>query len=547
MRERSQARGMSLLCMAAGLGAAGCVSRADLSDRVWREVRTDRIQLVTDLDGDDARERAGGLEHLASVLADLYAVVLPHRAAAVRPIRVVHLSRCDELRQRYGEDLRGLLTRSADFDRERVVVTCESEETRDQTVLHELTHDLNHRYFDAGLPAWLEEGLATYYETLEVQDGFAIVGRPPRIDRRFWNEVAVLPRMPELMAMSQEELVHLGTRHGYFAAWKLTHLLANGSLDHSRRFRRMLADFASGRRLSAAFTAAFGDITDRLADDYRAYHLRKDLNIWRLRYRASAVGGVRSERALRRGEALALLIELPPHRAGKAAAEAEIRDSLERIDREDPSWSGRLYWRALVHARWGGQPGQLPPVALLREYLRREPQDPRGWYALVQAELDQSLPGGHLGIEPAPPPGLVTLEDDVLALVRASSAPRHLDLIGRYYALRHRPKTGLNFALRALALEPGCADCWDTLALLYYRSARVQEALAAQRRAAALSVEAGGDVPSDIQARLDFYERAAREPVRDDAPVTPPGPGAGGPLARLAGGDAPGRGRSGDR
>jgi hypothetical protein len=228
-----------------------------------------------------------------------------------------------------------------------------------------------------------------------------------------------------------------------------------------------------------------------------------------------------------------------------------MRENLDRIDREDPSWSGRLYWRAVVERYSPARPGQLAPAALLRQYVQREPRDPQGWYALVSAELQQSLPSGHLGVEPDPPPALEKMEDDVLSLVRSSGDPRHLNLIGWYYALRHRPKTGLNFALRALAMEPGFADCWDTLALLYYRSGRLGDALAAQRRAAALATlasEAGGGVPPTIQARLDFYEKAAaREPANPvDAPrgaITPAGPAAAARRARLdaGGGRAPAR------
>ncbi len=276
--ERRQ-RGAALSVLVV-LVLAGCAARnnvADLTDRAWRELRTDRIVLVTDLDAAQARERVREFEELGAALTDLYTVFVPRRAVPTRPIRVIHLARCDELRRRYGERVGGFVTWSADFGGERLVITCEwAGSFRAETVIHELTHDLNHRYL-ADLPPWLEEGLATYFQTLRLEDGNAVLGLRPSVDRHFWKSVAILPRMPELMAMSQQKLLDLGERRGYFAAWKLTHLLANGGDDHLPRFRRMLSALGSGQGSDEAFAAGFGDVRERVAADYGTYHLRTEL------------------------------------------------------------------------------------------------------------------------------------------------------------------------------------------------------------------------------------------------------------------------------
>jgi tetratricopeptide (TPR) repeat protein len=96
-----------------------------------------------------------------------------------------------------------------------------------------------------------------------------------------------------------------------------------------------------------------------------------------------------------------------------------------------------------------------------------------------------------------------------------SSSPAQLDTVGRYYALRRRPEIGLNFSLRALHIEPGKADAWDTLALLYFHAGRVKDAVAAERRAIGLTSEYRRGVPEKFRERLRHFERAAsRIPAR---------------------------------
>lgn len=498
--------GGSALVIAA-LVATGCAAHAsNVNTGSWRELRTDRILLVTDLDADDARERALEFERLGSALSELYGLVVTLRPAQPTPIRVIHLASCKELRRRYGEEVGGFVTQSIDFSRDRLIVTCDHDAgIRNELVVHELTHDLNHRYL-ADLPPWLEEGLATYYQTLQLRDGHAVVGLRPRMDARYWRGVAILPSMQELVGMSQEQLVGLQARRGYFAAWKLTHLLANGSEDYNRRFRKMVAAFGEGKGKTDAFSAAFGELAGRLPGEYGTYHLRRELNTLTVGYRAAKVG-IRSERSLRPGEVHALFIELRPARGDVAEIRAGIQELLDRVERDDPSWHRRLYWRALVQYRFGNR--SEPVADLLRRYLALEPNDANAWRGLVDLEMDRYVPPGHLGVEPQPPPGLEQMEKEVHALIRVASTPSQLNLIGWYYALRRRPETGLNFAVRALQAEPGYSDCWDTLALLYYHSGRAADAVEAQKRAIGLMAERGGGASEVVRARLRAYEQAA--------------------------------------
>jgi hypothetical protein len=77
--ERSRLRALAVI----GAVASGC-AHGDVAGRTWNEVRTGRITLVTDLDRDDARDRAAELDRLGATLGDLDEIVRPDKPAPVR-------------------------------------------------------------------------------------------------------------------------------------------------------------------------------------------------------------------------------------------------------------------------------------------------------------------------------------------------------------------------------------------------------------------------------------------------------------------------------
>ncbi|HYU15040.1 MAG TPA: hypothetical protein VEL05_03185, partial [Candidatus Acidoferrum sp.] len=517
-----------LIVAALGAVAGGCLSGArpdgrpasDPQGRIWREVRTERFIVVTDLDLGLARARARELDELAGALADLYPATSSVPAPR-EPLRVIHLARCEEVhRVMTGADPRpsgmatlGFVSSSIDPLVERLMVTCEADRSRLEIVLHELTHDLNGRYFEA-LPPWLDEGLATYYQTLTLRHGMVVLGNPPASDAALWKVPPTrLPTMKQVLEASYDEIAGRKQRTGYFAAWKLTHLLLDGSSTHRRRFLKMLQALVEGMPGDAAFTAAFGDIRDRVDQEYTSYGQGHAVAARNRPYsRPVPVAALpRSERQLERGEVQGLWIELGLSRA----TGAEMLERLGRLEREAPEWPGRFYWSAMVHYRF-----QLPgasPVALLRQYVARQPGDVRGWLALVALEMDELRPAGDLGVEPIEPsPELEGMASDVARLGWLARRPSELNMIGAYFALCRRPTIGLPFTLRALAAEPGCAVCLDTLATLSFQSGRIEDAASEQRRAVAMVSERARRGPASgtvrlqrMKDRLLYYERAA--------------------------------------
>jgi tetratricopeptide (TPR) repeat protein len=477
---------------------AACVppgTRYGLTKHPWWEAQSAHFVVRTNIDKEGVPELSRRLEEMWSALALQYERMLPARAAVDR-MRVIHLERCSDVH--VIADAGGITSRSPDYLNETILVTCDdawAPEGR-EVLVHELTHAFNRRFLGT-MPTWLNEGLAEYYSTIATEDGKVVVGKLRVRDGRMWGAVHRIPRLDELVRQRWPEIEdHYSPNVAYFAARNLVHLLSNGPDDYRVRFRRYLTMGANGLPWDDAWNMAFRDLADRLAADYRDYTFREVRQI-RDAYPAFAAS-VPEVAALRPGEVHATWIQLLL--VGRYTADAAPYH-LQEAEREDPSWPDLGFWKArLAHRN-----GQLAEAAdLFRRHLTQEPDDRRALNGLVLVELER-LTKDRIGLEPAPPPGIEALLDDVKALARGASAPEELNLVAWYFALARKPEVGLNFARRALALKPSCADCLDSLALSLHQVGRDEEACEVQERAVRL--HPGGSAPA--RKRLEAYRQAA--------------------------------------
>ena len=500
---RRSSRGSRTLGLAALVAVtcwleSGCVPslvKADIARQGWLEVDTVHVSLRTDLGRDQAVARATQLERYWQALAATYALVLPGAPPPSTRLVAIHFQSCADFDAvRGNQDAVGFAYTSRDVSHRTIAVTCERPRPADQVLLHELAHLFNHHDFP-GLPVWLEEGLATYYETMKVQGGKAVLGGFPRDFPARWAHWVWLPDVTALRRMSYAEFHDDSERRHYFAAWKLVHLLNNSSNQLHAAFQQYLGRLARGAPEADAWSATFGRLTGVDLDRrFREYQFSFEIRMWTTAYRWTSPGPPRIRR-LRPGEADALwadlLFRLDP---GAAAAQ------MKRAAAADPDWPALRYWQGIL------RPPGPAAVATLRAYCRHHPRDPRGWQALVEAELDVISPSGEVPTDAATQARLAAIDRDVVALVEHATSPVALNTIAWYFALRHIPATGLNFAIRALQADPRCAACWDTAGLLYFQDRKVNQALAAQERSLGLYTD---HVPREVLERLRQYRAAA--------------------------------------
>ena len=449
-----------LLAAAATACAARSPVRADIHQRGWLQVETAHIALRTDLERADAIAHAIKLDQYWQALAHLYGLVAPGAPPPPGKLSVVHLASCKDFDQ-IASDATGFVFTSVTG--QDLAVTCQQHDS--STLVHELAHIFNRHLF-VRLPVWVEEGLATYYSTLEVAGGRAVLGNFPSGLSALWNQPRYLPSLGKLVGMKREEFYQpMSKGRNYFSAWKLVHLLNNTSADRRLRFRRYLAALRSGVGNPEAWRGAFGDASsDELASDYVNYQERERVN--------------------RLTTSFAWSRPPPPVIRRLRPAEAHLLWA-ELLTVSDP---------ALVSA-------QLQRAAGL------QPDRSRFLHLRVWAGVASALPRGYDGLRGPPPPRLAAMQRDVRELVERSSDPHVLNTIAWYFAMSRKPAAGLNFAIRSVQAAPACARCWDTVGLLYFQAGKLDRALEAQGRAVLLY---GERAPREVVERLGRYRAALR-------------------------------------
>jgi tetratricopeptide (TPR) repeat protein len=512
----------------------------------WTEVTSEHFVVWTDLDPAEGREALAAFEGIYTALED---TAFPSSGGRPSPMNIVFFAREKDYYQFAPEATTALFVPALPNDLDEVATMLMFGGLVEQTRLT-FQHELTHVFIRQSLgwaPPWLHEGLAEYYSTLRVDDGFVYVGEPLphrgislgpdwRIDKSgSWSRQLIpmryVPTVRRLVRADSTAFyawagggLELGARERqaafYCGAWGLVHLLLNGPAGYRRRFSGYLDALAHGEREREAWWRAFGDVpAKQLEESYRT-HMRwtemLSATVHRARYEPRALSPPRV-RTMAAAEVHLLWARLRPWvplNADVVRADLDAAGAYAPGSPDVHFWKGRFLatsgrlseaereLRAAVAARAGAP---LYLLGLAKLY--------RGWVDEKTKEIRY----------PA------RLAETVAQLAKVATSANALDTVAAFHAEeggRESALKGVEFAVRAVRADPACFRCLDTHARLLFALGRAKDALAVQEHAMTL-VPQTASVP-DMVGRLREYRKALRDADRAPAgpavPSRPPSP-----------------------
>jgi hypothetical protein len=500
----------------------------------WIAVTSRHFELLTDLSRARGLALSAELERIEAAFEDLTDFAFAQRPPPPGRVTVVAFAR--EADYRAIATSRGMPNTEALFTVEvhdlegtpTIIMHGELDSITRETLQHELTHRFV-RFHLRDVPVWLNEGLAQYFSTLDLNEGYAYFGRMPKLVEPFFNPGARvgegktnqlrwltlddLPRLSQLLAAGPADFyaheqdntaatVHLA----YPASWLLVHLLSSSKQPYSERLRQLINLLANGVPRAQAFERAFAGVPlGDLEAQYRRYALTMTNSgqtgakgdrwvvLERTRYEPRKVDTSGETRALDDLAVRMLFVRLD---GWTAKTIGDVRVKIEMAEKEHRGAPEIHFVRGLALAANFHDFVQAEPE--MRAAVTAQPKEGRYWLGLVFVRMAQME---------RTPGNLELLEDDVRNLARRGHTGGALNTVAWYYALRKMPQVGMPFAMRSVAANPTCAECFDTLALLQSESGMLAEAVTSQERACELLPE--GAQALGFQKRLDEYRRLA--------------------------------------
>jgi hypothetical protein len=239
--------GALVMAIAIPAEVTGCAATCPhYEDRGWRELTTANFRLRTDLGEADARANLESFETLRAALLTVFGAPADTRLGRTE---VTVLDR--GWSSVGGTYLNAFFTSNLGFP--QIAMGSSGTPFGQDTVKHELVHQLSH-VLRPDEPVWLAEGLAQYFETLELSDDqHLVVGRPDPQTLRMVQQIGIMP-VADLRAAVD---VHAPDSLFHPSAWLLVHYLMNQRLEALQTYQRLLA---RGRNEPAAWAEAFADL-----------------------------------------------------------------------------------------------------------------------------------------------------------------------------------------------------------------------------------------------------------------------------------------------
>jgi hypothetical protein len=442
----------------------------------WLYVESEHFSVRTDVPEEAAKKAVADMELVRSALVDVGWAT--DRADAAK-FSVVLLATQEELREFAAKGLLGFAT-SDGFGQRVLVVTADLDVVDDMLFKHELTHLLN-KQFLVTKPRWVDEGIAVYQETLQIDRAHnrVTVGQPESerlqllLSYPMKNAFSVLNGGREQETNSAEDGYKFETY-----AWLWVHWLTDTRL---QAFEKYLGSLAHGDETWAAFNSAFpglreADVQQGIEQYWKQKLMRAssgELRPW--------TGTVRA-RPMPKGEAIAERAELLAFHAGyeeTPTLQKGVQVELARALEADPGNP-----LALEHLE-----GHDAKAA-----IDAHPDDWRAW--LLYAERNA---GGRAALDKA----LSLSPNNPTVLLHLAYAE------GRE---GHMPEALRDIA-RAAEIAPGRTDVLDGYAQMASASGKCDQAMALEQRALDSFTDAGASgVPQGLRQRLvDIQQHCKRE------------------------------------
>jgi tetratricopeptide (TPR) repeat protein len=520
---------MRLIALATCLLTVGCarwlfvppLTTPAQGGRPWIEVRSEHFRVRTDVSARVASKTALELEQIWSAFEQLSDVAITggERLTGIIDVVVFHRD-ADFFEVAEGPPSWGAFFREVPLGRERLP-TVVSRGLVGEPARRLLQHELTHRlvsHFIPGAPLWLNEGLAQYLSTFELDRGVARFGKRPKMERFNANaplQLNVWPtgldRLPSLKALVHADLRAFRSLADagqyYVASWALVHYLEH-SPDLRPRFLAYQRSIAAGEPPDDAFARAFAGVDLQALDrDYRDEATTAFVAEIERPFSAVAVAAPSPPRVLDEAEVHLQFAILRPWTADPVQA-ARVRADLDQALERAPDSPEVAYVRGWFEALTGHY---AAAEAEARRALARRPDEPRYRLALAHFIYDR--------VTTAPPPrDWEPLREPLKRIWAVAHSAEALNLIGCAYAQMGELDLALPFARRAVQADPSCWYCLDTLALLLAGTGFYEDAIPLQERAVAL-MPAHRPVP-DVLERLEQY-RAVLKARRDAGTVKP--------------------------
>ncbi len=303
-----------------------------------------------------------------------------------------------------------------------------------RSVYHEYFHYLARRNLGM-LPSWLNEGMAEYWETIDIREEEVRIGQPNDSHIRLLRDKTHLPLETLLTAdyasphfLQDQDLILF-----YAQSWALTHLLQSDEVRRGQ-LETYVALLEKGAERSKAASEAFGDI-ESLGEALKRYVRNYSFRAVRLRMPQAVREEELTARSLSEAQALASRGAHLVRVGDRPRGESLLTEALQK----DPTL-------AEAHESLG---------------LLRLPDDPERARASFEEaiRLDPNRYLSHFLIAESFPRGDAAAEPHflkVLSLAR-EFAPAYRALAWFYFGQDERAVRSANLARQAVSLEPNQA------------------------------------------------------------------------------------------